>query len=413
MGNCSISLVMNGIHKCSGACLYCSAAKSMDYRGNDNKNTFVFYKDKTHDRIIEYCKPQLDQDRENGQKTFLSIDIWGGNPVENLEQFKEVVDFCENELKEFSFIKLHTSGNGLELQDNDICDYLINHKIGYQLSHDGCGQWIRTGLIDPLYWERTKDNIVKLARAGILDWINCTLSQRNPSFFENIEYWNKWRKENNIEDLNISIKLNHIYDGTAPINKKWQFEDNKYIKKGEIIGDLTFHGETLHNYLHEFRKLILMLSIPEIAESSDYKCYKQYLLFQSERFVNIENERDLGTCVAFQRGLIDRTFAIDTKGEYCKCNLVDSDHDVLNSTAKQPEYCKNCKYRKLDDCNPCGSENNPEKCEYKWFWAETLEEMFQLRELISYFKSNNSCNCDGNCEHGNEEPIFCVRNYSI
>ena len=46
---------------------------------------------------------------------------------------------------------------------------------------------MRTGLIDPLYWDKTKDNIVKLTRLGILDWINTTLNGRNYSFFENME----------------------------------------------------------------------------------------------------------------------------------------------------------------------------------------------------------------------------------
>lgn len=414
MGNCNISIVMNGIKKCSGSCLYCSAASTMHYRSKENKTTFVFKKDKLKKRILEYCNSQLEQDRKNGQGTFLAIDIWGGNPLENFEPFKKVVEFCENELKEFVKVSLHTSGNGLELQDNDLVDYLFKHGINYQLSHDGLGQWLRTGEVDPLYWEKTKDNIAKMARAGILDWINCTLSSRNPSFFDNIDYWNKWRKEIGL-DKPITIKLNHIYEGTPPITKKWLGADNKYIKHGEEIGDLCLHGEVLQDYLHEFRKLAIQCHTPALANSWWLQPYVNYITGQAGRYVLYKDEKELGSCTKFQRGLIDFNFAIDTKGEYCQCNLIDSDSKVKNSTAKQPDYCKGCKYEKSMECNPCGSENFPEKCEYHWWWNKTLEETFSLIELTKNLQAmNNQHQCkDGKCNCKKEEPVFCVKGYKI
>ena len=414
MGNCSISVVMNGIKKCSGSCLYCSASSTMNYRSKENKSTFVFKKDKLKKRILEYCKDALEQGKQNGEGVQLLIDIWGGNPLENFEPFKKVVDFCENELKEFKMVKLHTSGNGLELQDNDLVQYLIDHNINYQLSHDGLGQWIRTGEIDPLYWEKTKDNIADLAKRGILDWVNCTLSSRNPSFFDNIEYWNKWRKEIGL-DNNLVIKLNHIYDGTPPITKKWIGKDNKYIKHGEEIGDLNFHGEVLHEYLHEFRKLAILCKTPGIEKSWELRPYITYITGQADRYTIVKNDEELGACVRFQRGLSKTNFAIDTKGEYCQCNLIDSDNKVKNSNAKMPDYCKDCKYKKTMECNTCGSENFPEKCEYKWWWNKTLEEMFGLNGLIkNCFEvagSNHSCNC--NTQQPTKDAVFCVKNYAF
>ena len=414
----NISIVMNGIKKCSGSCMYCSAASSMKYRDSKNKSTFKFYPDKLKKRILEYCEQDLERGNTNGG-TQLNIDIWGGNPVENFEQFKQVIDFCENNLKEFRFIKLHTSGNGLELQDRDIVDYLIKHGIHYQLSHDGLGQWLRTGEIDPLYWDKTKDNIVELTRIGILDWVNCTLSSRNPSFFANIEYWNKWRKENNLMEVNFTIKLNHIYDGTRPIEKKWLGKDNSQIKHGEVIGDLCFHGETLQNYLHEFRKLTLIMLTPGIENDIMLKPYYNYISDQASRYKIIDKPEDVGSCVSFQRGLKTRNFAIDTKGEYCQCNLIDSDSKVLNPTAAQPEYCKNCKYKMTAECNSCGSENYPEKCEYHWWWNKTLEETFQMIELrksiMNLQNKNNSCNgnqCSCKDKQQNQ-PVFCVKNYNF
>ena len=415
MNDASISIVMNGIKKCSGSCMYCSAAKSMNYRSPKNKSTFKFYPDKLKARILEYCDEALCNGKNQGG-TQLNIDVWGGNPLENFEQFKQVIDFCESELKEFKFVKLHTSGNGLELQDRDLVDYLIAHGIGYQLSHDGLGQWIRTGEIDPLYWDKTKDNITKLVRIGILDWINCTLNSRNPSFFDNIKFWNKWRIENNLMNVNLTIKLNHIYDGTEPIKKKWLGKDNAQIKHGEEIGDLCFHGDILQEYLHEFRKLVIICMTPGIENDSQWKPYVDYIVNQSERYKIINNIEEAGSCVSFQRGLKKTNFAIDTKGEYCPCNLIDSDSKVLNANAQQPEYCKDCIYKMTTECNPCGSEKFSEKCEYRWWWNKTLEETFQMIEFKRIMTNNQTMNnhCNGNecnCKDKNRQPVFCVRDY--
>lgn len=409
----SISLVMNGIKKCSGSCLYCSAASTMNYRSKDNKTTFVFDKEKTKKRILEYTKDVFD--KANGLPVELNVDVWGGNPVENIEPFKQCVDFLENDLKEFAFVHIHTSGNGLELQDKDIVDYLMQHGIHYQLSHDGLGQWLRTGDIDPLYWDKTKDNIALLTREGLLDWINCTLSARNPSFFDNIEYWNKWRDTFKLADKKITIKLNHIYDGTKPIEKKWLGKDNDYIKHGEVIGDLCFHGEVLQNYLHEFRKLSYICMTPGIENNLHFNVFAGYIKGQYDRMKFINEPREAGSCVAFQRGLQDKNFAIDTKGEYCQCNLIDSDSKVHNPTAKQADYCKGCRFEKMAECNPCGSEDFPEKCEYHWWWALTLEETWQVIQLTQNLQAmnNNNNQCNGNECHCKEkgEPVFCVKGY--
>ena len=411
--NANISLVMNGIKKCSGSCLYCSAASTMMYRDKANKTTFVFNREKTKARILEYCKPVLETAKKNNDGVELNVDIWGGNPVENFEPFKQCVEFLENDLKEFTRITMHTSGNGLELQDKDIVDYLINHNVHYQLSHDGLGQWLRTGEIDPLYWEKTKDNIALLTRKGILDWINCTLSARNPSFFDNIEFWNKWRDDFRLADKKITIKLNHIYDGTKPIEKKWIYADNKYIRKGEVVGDLCFHGEVLQQYLHEFRKLSFICMTPGIENNITFAPYVSYIRGQYNRLKFIENPEEAGSCVAFQRGTNDKNFAIDTKGEYCQCNLIDSDSKVHNPKAKQPEYCKDCKYKKMAECNQCGSENYPEKCEYHWWWAQTLEETWQVMELMKNLQQTQQGNKTCHCNSDKQQPVFCVKNYKF
>ncbi len=417
----SISLVMYGIKKCSGSCLYCSAASTMNYNEDGNKNTFIFNKEKTKKRILEYT--EAEKILKEGNSVSISIDIWGGNPLENFNEFKQVVDFCYNNLKEFKEVKLHTSGNGLELRDNEKVQYLIDNNIHYQLSHDGLGQYIRTGIIDPLYWKETKDNITKLAQLGILDWINCTLNARNYSLFDNIEFWNKWRQEIGIFHKEIFIKLNHIYPGTPSITKKWAFNDfdpfPQYksvmpVMKGEEIGNLNFKGKILQEYLHEYRKLGMLFIAPGIETNPEFQPYYGYIKGQINRWAFVpegEENRYFGGCRKFQTGLSDKNFAIDTAGEYCQCNLVDSSSTVKNPSGKRPEKCKTCKYTRQSECFPCGSEFMDEDCEHNYAWCQMLEEFAQLKqsfEAWSSFYNQNTCNCKKE-----EEPIYCIKHYSL
>lgn len=415
VGSWSMSLIMFGIHKCSGACYYCSAAKSMDYRGKGNNNTFILDEEKTLERIKEYLAIMgKDNNRKYG---FLQIDIWGGNPVENREPFKKTVKFIEDKLYPmFDRVRVHTSGNGLELQHNGLVQFLIDHDIHYQLSHDGLGQWVRTPGIDPLYWDKTKDNILKLVRHGNLDWINTTLTYRNPSFFANITYWNKWRQENDIMDKDIYIKLNHIYPGTLPIDKVYEGPDNDQIKHGEVIGDLNFRGEVMHAYLEEFKKLSLICCLDDVESKKNkwFAPYHDYIMGQMNRYRVLGPNDSSGMCRDYQQGKIKHNFAIDTSGEYCECNLIDSSSHVLNKNAAQPDYCKDCPYKNQAECNPCGSENfepfNPEtgRCTYRWQWIKTLETMKQFlvykeqeekkirnlnRQITQLKNGNNSCEC--------------------
>lgn len=402
---------MYGIHKCSGSCLYCSAASTMNYNEDGNKNTFKFDKEKTKKRILEFT--EVKESLLNGDEAILKIDIWGGNPLENFNEFKQVVDFCENELKEFKEVNLHTSGNGLELRDSEKVQFLIDHNVHYQLSHDGCGQFIRTGNIDPLYWNKTKDNIANLVKLGILDWVNCTLNGRNYSFFDNIKYFNKWREDIGALDANITIKLNHIYPGTPLITKKWLFDDYKTEfkgvippKKGEEIGDLNFHDKVLQNYMHEYRKLGMLFLLPEIENSIEYKPYYSYIQEQLNRW-NIVKEGDekfnFGSCRQFQTKMSDKNFAIDTIGEYCQCNLIDSSTTVKNPNGLRPKECETCEYTRQAECFPCGSEFM-ETCEFNYAWCQVLEEFAQLKLSIESLYQNSNDNIE-------TEPVFCVKNY--
>ena len=170
----------------------------------------------------------------------------------------------------------------------------------------------------------------------------------------------------------------------------------------------------MHEYLHEFRKLALICHTPGVREGWEFKPFCNYIFGQTGRFKIFKDENELGSCTKFQRGITKTNFAIDTKGEYCQCNLIDSDGKVKNEKAQMPDYCKGCIYEKTLECNTCGSENFPEKCEYKWWWNKTLEETFQMIQLIDAYenllKNNNAHQC--NCNKPNE-PVFCVKGYRL
>lgn len=217
-------------------------------------------------------------------------------------------------------------------------------------------------------------------------------------------------------DKEIEIKLNHIYDGTLPVTKSWIFDDFnpfpqyksvKPIKRGEVIGDLCFHGKILQNYLHEYRKLGFLFMTPGIEYSQEYQPYFSYIRGQINRWMIVpegEENTYFGSCRKFQMGMTDRNFAIDTTGEYCQCNLIDSSVSVKNPEGRRPESCNTCEYSRQSECFPCGSEALSEICEHNYAWCQMLEEFAQLREVFELMSKE---------DNKDKEPVYCVKNYSL
>ncbi len=371
----SISLIMNGVKVCKMNCSYCSAVAAC-HPTKEDINDFHYDWNKTEETILNtsFIKKEIEEFAKNGKKPNISIDVWGMEPLENFEAFKMTVAFCEDILsKHFENVFIRTSTNGMSLRDDKVIQFLIDHNIHLQLSHDGCGQWIRSRQYEPL--EANKDNIVKLVKEGILDLVNCTLSAKNPSFYDNINFWNKFRFENGLEKCKLEIKLNHIYDGTEPILK-----DN--------IGDLNFKGEVLNQYMHEFRELAIMFRDPEVTNTDEYRPYVSYILEQSKRWKELSSHEETnGACRMFQMGLSKETFAIDTTGRYCQCNLLDADHKVLDPSCTRPDYCKGCEYEMQSECHPCGSEVRAPECHFHKEWCRVLEEMKDIDMLLDKRKN--------------------------
>ena len=390
----SISYVMAGVHSCQSKCLYCSAGDTMKYE-QFKKNPdmtpcheFKFNKEKVIERLDNHRNIKWEKERaaKENRKPAIHIDIWGAEPLYHVDAFKETCDFLKDYFKDWD-LGLHTSSNGLSFISDDITNYVIENNIHVQLSHDGLGQWIRTGDFDPCKpGSKNYDNLKKLFQLGIIDWVNCTLSAYNTSFFGNIEYWNRVRQDMEIWNKPLYIKLNHIYDSTYDIKaiNKHGYKNGKVDPEliGKPLGDLALHGRDLWDYMTEFVALYYMLKQPYYSKGPYYQPYVGYILEQGTRFDMMpDHDTKTGACRAFQRwrhkigdpkGWDDQTFVIDSLGEYSECNLIDSTFDTLNPGGVQKEHCKGCKFEFTKECNPCGSEPFADECEYLYAWNNIL-----------------------------------------
>jgi len=421
----SFSLITHGVESCNGSCTYCSAASSMNYNMGINlskdleaecrrvnaKNVeeakFDFPAvEKRMDEYFGYTKDKHDVMKGS----LLHVDLWGADGLCNFDSLVEEIYFLEDYCKEREWkLDPHTSTNGLACVVKEWTDFLHEHHIHLQLSHDGLGQWIRTKTLDPMDLPEVR----ALIRDGTIDWINCCLSFWNWSIFDNIDYYNSklreifpevWSKDEYCsQELNniyrkLYVKLNHIYDSTYDIRAKnisGKYRTRYYdsLKDAEI-GNLAFRNRpdlaekynipelahVLDEYINQWYRVYAMFSN---MKDDDYSLvpYKSYLMGQLNRYHILKPNQlgQAGSCFAYQRGYKNTNFVIDTIGEYCQCNLIDSAHQVLNPKAEQADYCKDCKYKYSKECLHCGSVKPADECSYYYRWNNLLESIYYLK----------------------------------
>jgi sulfatase maturation enzyme AslB (radical SAM superfamily) len=266
------------------------------------------------------------------------FEIFGGEPLYNLQAFKEIVEVLKQAYPTASF---STSTNGLVLANKQIVDYLIDNHIHFQLSHDGLGEKYRANGIDPLENQTIYSNVKLLAQKGLLTTINCTLSQVNYSLLDNIKFWNS--KLDDWGTPNISIKLNHPYN--ADYNIDFAFTD-------PIITARYFEEYAI---VYTFMK----------CNDEVLKPYRKYILEEVER--DTKKGKCNAVCPSFQnynRGNPSKqtwSFTITTVGTYGECILAER---VENPGGAQPHYCDECIYKDYSGCKSCGSLNYPKACLY-------------------------------------------------
>lgn len=349
VSNVNYSIQMDIGHQyCNACCKYC-----LCHPIPAKENLYSHFK-KDFPKMIELIK-STDSMRGYKNNPVHRFEIWGGEPLLNFEAFKETFDVLN---EAFPGSMFSTSTNGLILSKDEVCDYLIENHFHLQLSHDGLGQKLRTGNVEPLEG-KSGENIKALVQLGVLDCINCTLSTVNPSWYENIEFWNKYFKDWGKE---VYTKLNHPYDSDYDF-------------------PFAFTDEILDKYLQEFVSLYWFC----FYNKSAFPSFRGYILEQGNRWREVQDEDPVGACRSFQAYKYNLpghkqpwNFVITTTGDYGECNLSEK---VDNPGGIQPDYCSDCKYKNQAECKHCGAMKFPKQPYYCKKWMETLERIHELKKI--------------------------------
>lgn len=376
------SIILSGGCKCNAMCSYCSAHLV------EQEDVVVDL-----DAIIKTMKSnKMIQEAVNkGEKLF--INLWGGEPLIHLEYYGPLMERLE---KEFEIGVYFLSTNGIPLADKKVIKWIYeNNKrvpMKIQISHDGLGQKERTKTFDPFYAPSTRDTIVKLAKDGIFNLINCTISSKNPSIMANMFYFNKFFLDNGLSDL-VDIKLNHINDS-------------------DYCSDYDFKGPELNTYIHELEiafmdcyKLNKDFGDCGNAENANKKFPKWWRPFQGY-FVNQLMRDNLyempGGCGQFATGMRDETWCINTKGEYVACQLWDTNDGIQNMKLEMPEYCDSCEYKKYNECHPCPNSTYPDECKYRKEFIRLILRIKEYRtlmdEVYNRIPQRETCRCGEKCD---------------
>lgn len=442
------SITMNGIESCSGGCVYCSAGTTLDYAMGVNYKDVAGSLQKIDEKTYGEFKADFNklaetiehnsrfrhakELQEKGNQATCHIDIWGGDPVTNHLATQEIVDFLEDFFINKYGMKLEVSSstNGLPLLRNDICDYYREHNMTLQISHDGCGQWMRTRDIDPLYTPGFAENIAELFRSGHLNMINDCLNFYNNDVFANKKYYDDYFKSISMPKdkfQKLYIKLNRIYDGDYDIHQKnvhGYFGSDKRVfefLKGKEFGDMRHHNwknlnsgdieldhlfaHELDVYLGQWLQIALMMRDPDVIKDPMWQPYIGYCREQVNRWKPMKSrDESQSICRRFQMteaqvgdpkywctpnefGEIEM-FVIDTTGRYCECNLIDADHHVKNRGCSiVPKQCPTCRFYLQSECQGCGSEIFTEDCEWRYRWVTMLEQVKYLDKVLAKAKA--------------------------
>lgn len=437
----NFSIHNNGIRACSGSCKYCSSARTENWKMSTKPDVDELikadednYKDYKSDwdkfeELITHNKQWLEEMKKPIENRHMTWELWNTDSGTNLLIAKDVYKhfnlLCDK--YEIPSRRLSVSTNGLPFIRDDLCEWYSFHNVNCQLSHDGLGQWIRTGDYNPL----DNPNTIELIRNGTLGAINCTHSFLNNDMMANIHYLNQYLKKawpniyddkkvcNQADEYNFKklyIKLNHIMDGSGcypfinvnglfngkeyeqlkrmPVNNLQLRDDHELAKKYDFLP----LGRSLSDYLQSYEQVFLTMERNKYLKITDVGLipYFNYLNEQTtKRLMEVDTNSPIaGACRNYQRwkhkigdekGWSEQTFVLCTDGtkpDYSECNLLDSTTSTLNPGGVQADYCKDCKYKNRFDCNKCGSEKFPDHCEYLYRWNQFLDNIAKQRWLL-------------------------------
>lgn len=357
------SIILRGGESCNAKCHYCSG-RLCDHE------------------TVEWDLPEMEKKMRTNpiitgaiaKGEEIQFNLWGGEPTLHLKEYDKIMAYIDEHFKDLKY-SWFISTNGLLLGDKEVVKWIYDHHVNLQLSHDGLGQWIRTKSFDPFYNDATKDVVVQLVKDGLLTMFNATLNKYNCSPIGNVFYFNKWRYDNHLENYKLLIKPNHINDS--------QYADA-----------FSLTGPELDRYIHEIE---ILFQDAYVANDNDpwWSPYKDYFLNQMTRW-DLYNGNN-NSCGNFMIGKQDWTWVINTKGEYVACQLWDTNVGMPNPDLHQPDYCKECEFKDMNECHPCPNMLMAKECHYKKAYARLMLRMKNYIRHIDELRKNNNgqrnCNC--------------------
>lgn len=114
--------------KCNFKCSYCII------QNNEDKEVGHLTPDELCDELIRIA----------GDRKFGGILFWGGEPLLYINEIKKIYERLNPYCSESKFGNFFLITNGLELQKQDITDWLIEKKFNVTVSYDGEGQILRS-----------------------------------------------------------------------------------------------------------------------------------------------------------------------------------------------------------------------------------------------------------------------------
>jgi len=359
-----LNIIAKNAEICSGSCSYCAAGidnaikhSKADLELIDNKNYATWEVD-----FSALEKAIRSTDAWNGNDK-IKLVIWGGDPLTNFQITQEIFDFSKWLFDQRGNYEIHTSTNGLAFQRPEIIEWVNKNNVIVQLSHDGVGQELRTGNIEPLDFCENVNNLR----------IACLLHRYNSDIFKCIEYIDKfYKKWNKRASMRFMRPMVGHYD-LPYLNKTGLYNGEHYDElKSKPFGNLyienfDFDKHALDNFLTQFAiycdRVLNKTITPDGIHWMDYGTNIKWIL---KEFNPLAKKKGLYSCEAFQVGASDKSPNIDTLGKFTPCNLLSSDKQVGNPSNEKPAYCEGCKYHDSKLCGFCGNlpVDKHENCEF-------------------------------------------------
>lgn len=295
----TLSLCLPGAY-CNMHCKYCYADININDRTPREFNKVA---------LIKYILPI--------KNDISDIQIWGGEPLANIDFLKKSIAFCKEYLNGHT-IKLVT--NGILLPK--YVDYLIKNNIKINISHDGPGQKYRG--FDYLKSQEHIDALKKLSDKNLLNSVIVVLHKKNFSIEKIFNYFNSFYQRTG---LLLSLDLQLI----IPNNKH----------------SLCFTTKKDFSNLEKSLSWAIEDLFKHIDDSKYLSIYHKNLAKDSSKILNSFIEKSLTSQINYCAG--EPFYAFTSDGQKIPCHCCSE----LNSNIQESEISYELVTKKLNKCSSC------------------------------------------------------------